>query len=586
MYILGISAFYHDSAATLLLNGRIVSAVQEERFTRIKHDSQFPRNAVQYCLTQAQIDIGQVEAVVFYEKPILKLDRILETHLASAPWGFANFKSAIPLWMKQKLFMKSHIITELRKFAGSNPNYKMPKILFSEHHQAHAASAFFASPFQEAAVLCVDGVGEWATTSVWHGRGNSLQAKWELQFPHSLGLLYSAFTYYAGFKVNSGEYKLMGLAPYGKPIYAQKILDHIVDIKDDGTFRLNMQYFDFLVGNTMTSEKFHELFDGPPRKPESALRQKDMDLARSIQEVTEMILLRLTKAIHQELQTENLCLAGGVALNCVANSKLRDQGLFKNIWVQPAAGDAGGSLGAALAGWHQYYGKERSETDLMRNGCWGPSFTEDNIRRVLSDLKIESTVLENESLYQKTATLLNEQHVVGWFQGAAEFGPRALGSRSILADPRNPAMQSQLNQKIKLRESFRPFAPIVLKEKVGDYFAATGESPYMMFVSETKSADLPAITHVDKTARVQTVSKNLNQGLHQLLTAFHDQTGCGVLINTSFNVRGEPIVNSIEDAINCFLSTDIDDLMIGTHWVSKKNIKPEHLNKDRKFELD
>jgi len=592
MNILGISAFYHDSAAAIVKDGGIVAAAQEERFSRIKHDRGFPHLAIRACLAEAGIGLENVDAVVFYDKPLLKFERLLETYISFAPKGFKSFVQAMPVWLKQKLFIKSLIKIELAKIEPS----KQIKLLFTEHHQSHAASAFFPSPFSKAAVLCLDGVGEWATTSAWIGEKNSLAPLWEIHFPHSLGLLYSAFTYYTGFKVNSGEYKLMGLAPYGEPAYVDLILKNLIDLKQDGSFRLNMEYFDFATGLTMTNEKFSRLFGQPVRKPESMLTAFHMDVARSIQSVTEEAMLRLGRTLHKETGAKNLCLAGGVALNCVANGRLLREGPFEDIWVQPAAGDAGGALGAALAAWHQYYGNERridEKADSLNGSYLGPSKQASGVEAELMEIHAVYDVLPDDELMPRVAELLNQGAVIGWYQGRMEFGPRALGNRSILGDPRSPKMQTQMNLKIKFRESFRPFAPAVLEEDVGDFFEFSKTSPYMLMVAQVQPhlqiemskeqramfgidklnvqrSSIPAVTHVDYSARLQTVSASTNPRFHRLLTEFKRKTGVSVLVNTSFNVRGEPIVESPADAFRCFMRTEIDYLIVENCVLDKK----------------
>jgi carbamoyltransferase len=613
MKILGISAYYHDSAAAILENGEILAAAQEERFTRKKHDSRFPQNAVEYCLKEARTSLEAVEAVVFYDKPLTKFERLLETYLSYAPLGISSFLKAMPVWLKEKLFLKSTLKKELRKFLKHRDS-KLPKLLFAEHHQSHAASAFFPSPFETSAVICLDGVGEWATTSVWLGQGNRLDLKWEIEFPHSLGMLYSAFTYYTGFKVNSGEYKLMGLAPYGDPKYVDFIWKHLIDLKADGTFHLNMEYFNFAVGLTMTSQKFHDLFGGPPREPEGKVTQKEMDLARSIQVVTEEIILKLASTVARELGTESLCLAGGVALNCVANGRLLREGPFKKIWIQPAAGDSGGALGAALSAWHQYYEKPRrcqEGSDQMKGGYLGPALDQNEIKSTLESVGAKYQILSQEEVSEKVAELLSEENVIGWCQGRMEFGPRALGARSILGDPRSQKMQSVMNLKIKHRESFRPFAPAVLEEEVAEYFDLHEKSPYMLLVApvakkhqipmtlEQQSlfgieklniprSTIPAVTHVDFSARIQTVSRQTNNKFYDLLQAFKKKTGCGVLVNTSFNVRGEPMVASAADAYRCFMRTEMDYLVIENFLLSKKEQPQREWDETwkREFELD
>jgi len=612
MNILGISAYYHDSAAALLRDGEIVAAAQEERFTRKKHDSRFPENAVRYCLAESEIALTDVDSVVFYDKPLVKFERLLETYLSYAPNGLRSFIAAMPVWLKEKLYLKTTLKRELQNLAGEDKG-AIPALLFAEHHQSHAASAFYFSPFERAAVLCLDGVGEWATTSAWQGNGKSLEALWEIDFPHSLGLLYSAFTYYTGFRVNSGEYKLMGLAPYGEPKYVDLILDNLMDLKTDGTFRLNMEYFNYCTGLTMTSKRFDKLFGGPPRAAESKLNQREMDIAASIQVVTETVVLRLANTLHEETGESNLCLAGGVALNCVANGRVLREGPFENIWIQPAAGDAGGALGAAAVVWHQQLGQERTSNgkDKMRGSYLGPRFEDDEIREQLEQHRAVFEQLSDDVLFPKLAEILDSDNVVGWFQGRMEFGPRALGGRSIIGDPRSSKMQSIMNLKIKYRESFRPFAPSVLAERVSDYFELYVESPYMLIVApvqkelrvemtdeqqglfgieklNVKRSELPAITHVDYSARVQTVHRDTNPRYHDLLTAFNVLTGCGVLVNTSFNVRGEPIVCTPDDAYRCFMRTEMDYLVINDFLLSKKD--QPHWEKDDswkdEFELD
>ena len=609
MYILGISAYYHDSAACLIKEGTIVAAAQEERFTRIKHDSEFPVNAVKYCLAEAKIGIGDVDALVFYEKPFIKFERLLKTYLSFAPAGLQSFFHAIPLWIKDKLFMKPAIAEIMQQQFGGMPT----SMYFYSHHRSHAASAFFASPFDEAAVLCLDGVGEWATTTAWTGKDNRLDQLWEIRFPHSLGLLYSAFTYYTGFKVNSGEYKLMGLAPYGRPVYRQKILDNLVDLKPDGTFRLNMKYFNYCTGLTMTNRAFDELFGGPPKRPEDTVTTREMDLARSVQEVTEEIILRLGQTIHKETGKKNLCLAGGVALNCVANGRLLREGPFESIWIQPAAGDAGGALGAALGVWHETMGKarKRDKADLMQ-GCYlGPGFSNDQIKSFLDRHGIPADFLEDSELFSATAEDLAAEKVIGWFSGRMEFGPRALGARSIIGDARSAKMQKTMNLKIKFRESFRPFAPSVLREKLADYFEIDTDTPYMLLTAQVRKermralteteknftglqllnvpkSDIPAITHVDGSARIQSVHAETNPRYHAMMQAFEKKTGCGVIVNTSFNVRGEPIVCTPLDAYKCFMHTEMDRLALGNYYLRKES-QPEGI-KERlnleEFQLD
>jgi carbamoyltransferase len=583
--IAGISAFYHDSAAALIEDGRVLAAAQEERFTRVRHDARFPRNALRYCLAEAGVGLGDVDYVAFYDKPFLKFERLLETYLAFAPRGFASFRRAMPLWIREKLFQKDLLRKELSALA-SGVRWE-ERLLFTEHHLSHAASAFYPSPFAEAAVLTMDGVGEWATTSVGHGAGNRLEIAREIHFPHSLGLLYSAFTYYTGFRVNSGEYKVMGLAPYGEPRYAATILERLMDLKEDGSFRLDQRYFDYCTGLTMTNARFDELFGGPPRRPDEPLARRHMDLAASVQAVTEEVVLRLTRSIAAETGARNLCLAGGVALNCVANGRVLRDGRFERIWIQPAAGDAGGALGAALAAYHGFAGHERDAPaglDGMRGSLLGPSFEQREVERRLGAAGARFTVLDDASLMARTAAALAEGKAVGWFQGRMEFGPRALGARSILADPRSPEMQRRLNLKVKFRESFRPFAPSVLREEVARWFDLDEDSPYMLLVADVAESrrraptpgdealfgidrlnaarsEIPAVTHVDHSARIQTVHRETNPRYHALLTEWQALTGCPVLVNTSFNVRGEPIVCTPEDAFRCFMGTDIDVLV-------------------------
>jgi carbamoyltransferase len=610
MNILGISAYYHDSAAALVQDGQILAAVQEERLSRRKHDARFPGQAIRACLDGAGMAFSDVDEVVFYDKPLIKFERLLETYLAYAPRGFRSFTAAMPVWLKEKLYLKSVLKTALAGLAACKVK-DLPPLRFAEHHQSHAASAFFPSPFEEAAVLCMDGVGEWATTSVWRGEGNRLTAQWEIDFPHSLGLLYSAFTYYTGFKVNSGEYKLMGLAPYGEPKHIDKILDQLLDLKPDGTFRLNMRYFNYATGLTMTNRKFDRLFGGPPRAPETPITQREMDIARSIQDVTEEVVLRLGKTVHGDSGLENLCLAGGVALNCVANGRLLREGPFKDIWIQPAAGDAGGALGAALASWYQFHDRARTtgDGDAMRGSYLGPSFGQDEIRTYLDSVGASYRCLDDAELMPRLAEILASEHVVGWFQGPMEFGPRALGGRSIIGDPRSPKMQSVMNLKIKYRESFRPFAPAVRAERVSDYFELDRPSPYMLIVAPVKESlriastpeqqalfgieklqvprsRLPAITHVDYSARVQTVHEETNPRFAALLRAFEERSGCPVLVNTSFNVRGEPIVGSPEDAYRCFMRTEMDFLVIEGFLLDKQDQPPWREKEDWRQEFE
>jgi carbamoyltransferase len=603
MDILGISAFYHDSAAALVRDGEIIAAAQEERFSRKKHDARFPRNAAAYCLWEGGLRVRDLDAVVFYDKPLLKFERLLETYLLNAPAGVRSFMAAMPVWLKEKLNLKRLLRKELEKLAGDGRLNKSTRLLFTQHHQAHAASAFLPSPFERAAVLCLDGVGEWATTSLWLGDRNRLVPKWQIDFPHSLGLLYSAFTYYTGFKVNSGEYKLMGLAPYGEPKYYDLIMREIVDLKDDGTFRLNMRYFDYTTGLTMTNSAFERLFGGPPRKPEGAVTQREMDLAASIQKVTEEVVLKLARTAHRELETEFLCMAGGVALNCVANGRVLRESPFRDIWIQPAAGDAGGALGAALSAWHEYYGNPRvpREGDAMKGSFLGPRYFDDEIVRDLDASGAQYKRIEDGDLMPLLARLLAEENVIGLMRGRMEFGPRALGARSILGDSRSPKMQSVMNLKIKYRESFRPFAPAVMADKLGQYFELDRPSPYMLLVAGVREelktpmttqqqrlfgieklnvprSSIPAVTHVDYSARVQTVHRDTNPGFYSLLEHFHALTGCAVLVNTSFNVRGEPIVCSPADAYRCFMRTEMDYLVLENFLLAKS----EQPDKDRR----
>ena len=637
--ILGISAFYHDSAATLIIDGKIIAAAQEERFSRIKHDPAFPAQAIAFCLSQANCSLTDLDSVIFYDKPLLKFERLLETYLAYAPRGIRSFIRAMPIWLKEKLYLKNVLRRELRLLENLDKKTVLPKLLFSEHHLSHAGSAFFPSPYEEAAVLCLDGVGEWATSTAWQGANNTLTPLWEVQFPHSLGLLYSAFTYYAGFKVNSGEYKLMGLAPFGEPRYVALIKEYLIKVNTDGSFVLNMDYFEFAVGSTMTNKKFHRLFGAEPRQGESDITQREMDLARSIQVVTEEIVLNIVNHLATLTDSKNLCLAGGVALNCVANGRILREGAFDNVWIQPAAGDAGGSLGAALVAWHHYYdGKKQIPeppqanvsmaatadssnnkesnavlantlpVDLMRGSYLGPSFSFEQITQALTLRDIPYSVLSEDDLHHQVAKLLDEGNVIGWFQGCMEFGPRALGNRSILGDARNQAMQSVMNLKIKYRESFRPFAPIVLAEDVSKYFQHNTNSPYMLIVAEINESlrlpvaktlqgieklkqvrsTLPAITHVDNTARLQTVHQQTNPKLHQLLTTFKARTGSSVLINTSFNVRGEPPVCSPDEALTCFLATEMDYLVMDNVLIAKSEQSAAAIvdAKNNHFELD
>ena len=608
--ILGISAFYHDSAATLIINGDIVAAAQEERFSRKKHDPRFPINAIKYVLKESNLELNKVDHIVFFEKPFLKFERLLETYMAFAPKGFKSFSMSMPIWLREKLFQKKFLFDKLREH--DNNFNDINKIKFSEHHYSHAASAFFPSPFKEAIILTLDGVGEWATTTVAIGKKNKLKIIKEIHFPHSLGLLYSAFTYYTGFKVNSGEYKLMGLAPYGKPIYKNLIIDKLLDLKEDGSFKLDMSYFNYATGLTMTNKKFSKLFGEPVRNPKKdLLTQFHMDIAASIQSVTEEIVLRITKNIFSEYKISNLCLAGGVALNCVANGKILKNNVFKNIWIQPAAGDAGGSLGAALAYWHHELDKPREGfNDKMKGSYLGPKFNNNQIEEKLKAIKAKYQKHDRDEIISITAKELSNEKTVGWFQGRMEFGPRALGGRSILADPRSDKMQKELNLKIKFRESFRPFAPSVLREDVNEWFDLNNDSPYMLLVSEVKKdkqikmrtedeklfgidklnikrSSIPAITHVDYSARIQTVHKETNPRYYDLIKEFKKNTNCPVLVNTSFNVRGEPIVSSIEDAFNCFMGTNLDILVI-EDFILYKDQQDKSLLKDykNKFELD
>lgn len=611
MRILGISAFYHDSAAALIEDGRIVAAAQEERFTRKKHDASFPENAIRYCLEAAGCTLDEVDHVAFFEKPFLKFERLLETYLAYAPRGFQSFRAAMPVWVREKLFQKSNLAKSLSAF--SQDGNIEDKLLFAEHHQSHAASAFFPSPFEEAVVLTMDGVGEWATTSVSLGQGNTLTQVREIHWPHSLGLLYSAFTYYTGFRVNSGEYKVMGLAPYGEPRFANLIMDRLIDVKDDGSFWLDQSYFNYAGGLTMTSRKFHRLFGGPPRDPDSLVTQREMDLAASVQVVTEEIVLRMGQELAKSYGIPNLCMAGGVALNCVANGKLLRSEVFENLWVQPAAGDAGGALGAALAAYHEHLDKPRKVTkgfDAMEGSYLGPEFSNKEIEDRLTAAGANYRVLTEHDFIRATVDALDAGKAVGWFSGRMEFGPRALGARSILGDPRNPEMQKTLNLRIKYRESFRPFAPSVLSEDVMEYFDLDYDSPYMLMVADVQPrrrvamtddqqqlfgidklnvprSDIPAVTHVDYSARIQTVHRETNPRYHALLTAFKKKTGCAVMVNTSFNVRGEPIVNTPEDAFHCFMGTELDCLAIGNCFLEKEDQDPS-LAKDytSEFELD
>lgn len=583
MLILGISCYYHDAAAALVRDGHLIAAAQEERFTRKKHDSGFPEQAIAYCLKQAGCTMSDVDIVSFYDKPFQKFERLLESYLMYAPLGLRSAWKGIPIWIKDKLWISEHIRSQLN-YTG--------KLIYPEHHQSHAASAFFPSPYRESAILTMDGVGEWATSSLSHGKDNQIEMLAEQHFPHSLGLLYSAFTYYTGFRVNSGEYKLMGLAPYGQPRYAERIYEHLIDLKEDGSFRMNQRYFNYSAGLTMTSRRFNQLFEGAPRRPESPITQREMDLAASVQKVTEEIVYRSARYAQQRTGSRNLCLAGGVALNCVANGKLLKSGLFDQIWVQPSSGDAGGALGAALFGWHQYLGKERNAdnvTDFMAGSYLGPDFDDAAIERALNESGMVYARMSDETLFDEVAKRISEDQVVGWFQGRMEFGPRALGNRSILGDPRSPNMQKKLNVKIKFRESFRPFAPSVLAEKTSEFFDIESDSPYMLMVAPVHPArlkpvgqpaagfdklyqlrsELPAITHVDNSARIQTVHRATNPRYYRLIEAFERRSGVPVLINTSFNVRGEPIVCTPNDAIRCFMRTHMDVLVLGNFVLHK-----------------
>ena len=611
-YILGISAYYHDSAAALLRDGVAVAAAQQERFSRKKHDERFPAEAIQYCLNEEGISLADVGQVVFYDKPLIKFERLLETYLAYAPQGFRSFLKSMPVWLKEKLYLKTTLKRELADLGGL-PQKELPALMFAGHHQSHAASAFYFSPYDSAAVLCLDGVGEWATTSAWLGDGNELKPLWEIDFPHSLGLLYSAFTYFTGFKVNSGEYKLMGLAPYGEPRYVDLILEHLIDLKDDGTFRLDMQYFNYCTGLTMTNDRFAELFGGPARTAESEITQREMDLAASIQKVTEEVVLRLARTLHKETGARHLCLAGGVALNCVANGILEREGPFDSIWIQPAAGDAGGALGAAATIWHEYLDNPRTSDgrDKMFGSYLGPVYAADTVRAELDALGAQYQELPDAELFPQLAEILDTENVIGWMRGRMEFGPRALGGRSIVGDPRSAKMQSVMNLKIKYRESFRPFAPSVLDYRVNDFFEQATPSPYMLIVAPVKESlrvamtdeqqqlfgieklnqkrsELPAITHVDYSARIQTVHRETNPGYYALLEAFNARTGCGVVVNTSFNVRGEPIVCTPTDAYRCFMRTEMDYLVVENFLLDKRQQPQwdEQENWQEEFELD
>lgn len=605
MYILGISAFYHDSAVCLVRDGIIIAAAQEERFTRKKHDHSFPSNAIHYCLKEAGIEHTELDYISFYDKPFLKFERILETYLAFSPFGIGSFLKAMPLWIKKKLWIKELIKAELN-YSGT--------IIFPEHHESHAASAFFPSPFQNAAFITIDGVGEWSTSSFGIGEGNKIELLADIQFPHSLGLLYSAFTFYTGFRVNSGEYKVMGLAPYGEPKYKDLIYSKLIDVKDDGSFKMNMDYFNYCAGLTMTNSKFHELFDGPPRKPESKLSQKEMDLARSIQEVTEEVVLKMATHVKKETGMKFLCLAGGVALNCVANGKLLRSGLFDDIWIQPAAGDAGGAVGCALFTWYQYLENQRkadNKTDFMGGAYLGPEFKNESIDLFLNENNYSYQKLTDSELPEKIADLIANEKVIGWFQGRMEFGPRALGARTIIGDAKSPEMQKTMNLKIKYRESFRPFAPSVRAENISDFFEIDRESPYMLLVANVKEekqvkmskeqnsyfgleklnlvrSEVPAITHVDYSARIQSVNGKTNPLYHQMLTKFNEKYGCPVIVNTSFNVRGEPIVCTPKDAYLCFMRTEMDYLVMGNYLLDKREQKRLEGDSDwrNEFELD
>ena len=612
MYILGISAFYHDSAACLIKDGEIIAAAQEERFTRKKHDAGFPSHAIKYCLKEAGIAANEIDNIVFYEKPFVKFERLLETYLAFAPKGFTSFAKAMPVWIKDKLFQKYAIIKELKSKLDESVDWH-ERLLFSEHHLSHAASAYYPSPFDSAAVLTLDGVGEWTTTSLAIGKGRDLKVLKEIHFPHSLGLLYSAFTYYTGFKVNSGEYKVMGLAPYGEPRYADLIREKLITVADDGSFQLDMSYFDYATGLTMTNKKFDALFGGPPRKSEAELTQREMDLAASVQKVTEDIVLELAKGIAKETGERNLCLAGGVALNCVANGVLLREKIFENIWIQPAAGDAGGALGAALSIWYLHHNKERIASkvrDAMKGAYLGPEFTDAEIEAELTACGALFKKLSENEMVEEVATALADEKAIGWMQGRMEFGPRALGGRSIIADPRSPVMQKQLNLKVKYRESFRPFAPSVLIEDVAEWFEHASDSPYMLLVADVQKnkrrsmttdeealfgvdklnvprSSVPAITHVDYSARIQTVHADTNPRYHAVISKFKEKTGCPLVVNTSFNVRGEPIICTPTDAFKCFMGTEMDVLTVG-NFVLYKEQQDEALkeNYEERYELD
>ena len=614
--ILGISCYYHDSAAALVVDGKIISAVQEERFSRKKHDSSFPKNSIKYCLDSQNIDLRDIDQIVYYEKPLLTFERLLETYLSTAPRGCRSFVAAMQVWLKEKLFLKSELkkqLISLQKIHFRDLNPVPPKLFFAEHHQSHASAAFFPSPFKEAAILCMDGVGEWATTSTWIGKDNEIKPLWEISFPHSLGLLYSSFTYFCGFKVNSGEYKLMGLAPYGNPIYVNKIKNHLINIKEDGTFKLDISYFKYHRGFRMTSRKFHKLFGSKPRKSEEELTQFHMDLAASIQIVTEEIVIKIAKSLKKDTGINNLCLSGGVALNCVANGKLLREKIFNKIWIQPASGDAGSALGAALLGWYQNANNFRhvNPQDSMNGTYLGCEFSNKEIKNYLEKIKAPYKVFEDSELFERLAKFLDEGKVIGWFNGKMEFGPRALGGRSIIGDARNKKMQSIMNLKIKYRESFRPFAPSVLEEDVSSQFEINTKSPYMLFVAQVKKelcnkmtyeqeqlfgidklnisrSSLPAITHIDYSARIQTVSKKTNPRYHKLISEFKKRTGCPTLVNTSFNVRGEPIVCTPQDAYRCFMRTEIDVLVLQNQLLLKEEQEYNEKNETwmQEFELD
>ena len=615
--ILGISCFYHDSAACLIEDGNIISAVQEERFSRIKHDASFPKNAINFCLTNSKINLEDIDHVVYYEKPLLTFERLLETYLSVAPRGSRSFIAAMQIWLKEKLFCKFEIKKNLKQLQkdlkGENCKLKVSSLLFSEHHRSHAASAFYPSPFEEAIILCMDGVGEWATTSAWIGKGNSISPLWQIDFPHSLGLLYSAFTYFCGFKVNSGEYKLMGLAPYGEPIYYQKIRDNIIDMDDDGNYKLDMSFFKFHRGFRMTSNKFNKLFGTSPRKPESELTQFHMDLAASIQKITEEVVISIAKNLRKETGINKLCLAGGVALNCVANGKLVEKGIFDDIWIQPASGDAGTALGAGLLAWYKQYNKKRiiQKPDSMKGTYLGPFYRNSDIKEYLESIKAKYNFFNDSDLFELVANYLVKGKVIGWFNGPMEFGPRALGARSIIGDPRNKKMQSIMNLKIKYRESFRPFAPSILEEDLSDFFETNIKSPYMLLVSKVKKnlwlkpqksdqnlfgidllniprSKIPAITHIDYSARIQTVNKFTNSRYYKLIEHFKKQTNYPIIVNTSFNVRGEPIVCSPEDAFRCFMRTEMDILVLENYILLKEDQKPipENSSWKNEFKLD